>query len=365
MKITAAVVPSSGRPFEIQELELDAPRSDELLIHMVGTGICHTDLHIRNSLYKPIPTVLGHEGAGVVEQVGSGVSGFQEGDHVVLSFNSCGDCGKCGEGLPAYCHEFRQRNFAGNRVDGSPTIRRNGSALFGAYFYQSSFASHALVSPKNTIKVPKDIALESLGPLGCGIQSGAGAVLNVLKPVPGSSIAIFGTGSVGLSAVMASKVSGCTTIIGIDIHSSRLSLAQELGATHVVDAGNGDPLEEIRRISEGGVRYSVEAVGNPSVFRRAIECLSPPGMCCLVGAAPRQTEVTLDMGSILFGRCTRGTVMGDGIPQLFVPRLLELHRQDRFPFDRFVTMYPFEAINQAAEDSEKGQTVKAVLLFPD
>lgn len=363
MKIKAALVPTVGQPFQLEEVDLDEPRSNEILVRIVGSGMCHTDLYVRDNFPLPMPAVLGHEGAGIVEQIGSTVTTIKPGDHVVLSYNSCGHCTKCLQGNPAYCQEWRDLNMGGVRSDGSSALSKEGSPLFGTFFNQSSFASYALASERNAVKVSKDVPLEMLGPLGCGIQTGAGAVLNSLQVPTGSSIAVFGSGAVGLSAIMAAVVAGCTTIIGIDIKPERLELARQLGATHIINSAEENPVEKIQVITESGVNYSLETTGLPVVYRQAIDALDKLGVCGLVGVAGPGVEVNLDMNNILFGRSTRGIIEGDSIPQIFIPQLIELYRQGRFPFDKLIKFYPIEAINQAAEDSEAGITVKPVLRF--
>lgn len=365
MKIQAAVVREKSQPFTIEELELESPRADEVVVQIVATGLCHTDLVVRDQYYPvALPVVLGHEGAGVVMQVGTSVTKVKPGDRVVLSYLSCGHCINCKKGDLAYCHQTFACNFSGTRLDGSTTLRKNGEVIHGSFFAQSSFATYALATERNLVKVREDVPLEILGPLGCGIQTGAGAVLNSLDAKAGSSIAIFGTGSVGLSAIMAAVVAGCTTILAIDINAERLQLAKELGATHIINPGESNPVEAIQQITGSGVNYSLETTGLPQVFRQAVESLTLLGVCGLIGAAPLGTEVTFDMNSILFGRTIRGIIEGDSIPDIFIPQLIELYVQGRFPFDRLISFYNLGQINQAAADSQQGRTIKPVLRMP-
>ena len=366
MKITAAVVREEAQPFSIEELELEEPRVDEVLVRIVATGVCHTDLIVRDQWYPvPLPSVLGHEGAGIVERVGEAVTKVQPGDHVVLSFNSCGQCANCAQGRPTYCLNFFERNFGGARPDGSNGLSRNGDTVHDHFFGQSSFADYTLAAERSVVKVSQDAPLELLGPLGCGIQTGAGSVLNTLRPEAGSSIAVFGTGAVGMSAIMAAVVAGCTTIIGIDVKPNRMELARELGATHTINGSETDAVEEIGKITGGGADYSLETSAVPQVLRQAVDCLVPLGVCGLVGAAPLGTEAGLDMNNILIpGITVRGIVEGDSVPDVFIPRLIELHDRGRFPFDRLIEFYDLEEINQAAEDSEEGTVLKPVLRMP-
>ncbi len=366
MKITAAVLSEKSTPFQIAELELEEPRADEVVVRIVATGICHTDLVVRHQYVPvPLPLVLGHEGAGVVEKVGSNVKKVQPGDHVVLSYFSCDDCVNCKRGQPGYCLSFFPGNFSGARLDGSSALKQGDKAVHSHFFGQSSFATYALATEHNVVKVCKDVPLELLGPLGCGVQTGAGTVLNALHPEAGTSIAVFGSGSVGLSAVMAAKAAGCTTIIAVDVKSNRLALARELGATHTVNAAEQDAVEAIQQIAPGGVNYTVEATAAPKVFRQAVDALAVKGVCAFVGVAPAGTEASIDLSTLLaFGRTIVGVVEGHSVADVFIPRLIDLYQQGRFPFDRLITFYPFDQINQAVEDSERGSTLKPVLRMP-
>ncbi|MEU4343931.1 NAD(P)-dependent alcohol dehydrogenase [Nocardia sp. NPDC023852] len=365
MQITAALTETQGAPFTLTPLELDDPRPGEVLVRMVGSGVCHTDLIVRDQWYPvPLPAVLGHEGSGVVAAVGDGVSYVAPGDHVVLTFNSCGDCRMCVAGRPAYCDQFFAYNFAGTRADSSTPLHRESGDVHGVFFGQSAFATYAVATERNVVKVDQAAPLELLGPLGCGIQTGAGAVLNTLRPPTGSSLAIFGAGSVGLSAVMAAAVSGCTTIIAIDLNHERLELAKDLGATHTIDGAADDTVAAIQELTDGlGVDYSIETTAVPAVLRRAVDALNQGGTCGLIGAAALGTEASIDMSSLLFGRSIRGIVEGDSVPRIFIPKLVRLYQQGRFPIDKLIKTYAFDDINQAVEDSEKGITLKPVLTF--
>ena len=363
MRIRAAVVREKAKPFSVEELELEAPRPDEVLVRIVGVGVCHTDVKMRDGARPlPLPIVLGHEGAGVVEAVGSAVSEVRSGDHVVLSFDYCGMCANCQNGRQAYCEEVFRYSFGGARPDGTSPLRKNGEVVHGMFFGQSSFAEFALANRRNVVKVPKNVPLEILGPLGCGVQTGAGAVLNSLAAEAGSSIAIFGAGTVGLSAVMAACVAGCSPIIAVDIDTGRLGLARELGATHTFNGAEIPELvEAIQRVSDGGVNYSLDTTSNPTVFRQAVDSLKMLGSCGLIGGMAPGTEVCIEANHLLPGRTVRGIIQGDSVPQSFIPRLIELYKQGRFPFDRLIRPYSLEEINQACADMAAGNTIKPVL----
>jgi aryl-alcohol dehydrogenase len=363
MEIKAAVVSEIAGDFSIERLELCDPNDDEVVVRIVSAGICHTDLAGRDGHLPipPPPSVFGHEGAGVVEQVGAGVTKVKPGDHVVLAWDYCGACPSCKSGQELYCLNFFLHNFHGARPDGTTTLRKGDQVIHGSFFCQSSFADFALANERNVVKVRDDIPLEILGPMGCGVMTGAGAVMNSLQPRPGASIAIFGVGPVGMSAVLAAVVCGCTTIIAVDIHSDRLEMARELGATHIVNASQVDPVEAILDITGGGAEFSLECVGNPQVLRQAVDVLPRLGVCGLLGVVPPGTEVSLDMDLLMNGRTVKGILGGDAIPDLFIPKLIELYSQGRLPFDRLITFYPFHDINQAAEDMEKGRVIKPIL----
>jgi aryl-alcohol dehydrogenase len=362
MQVKAAVIEVKSDRFRIETLDMDPPRADEVLVKIAGVGICHTDLICRDQHFPvPLPCVFGHEGSGVVAAVGQGVVDVAVGDHVVLSFDSCGKCPSCLRGLPGYCLDLYGHNFAGARTDGSNALHRHGSDVHGHFFQQSSFATYAIAKARNTVVVPNDVPIELLGPLGCGIQTGAGAVMNSLRPQAGSSIAIFGCGSVGLSAVMAARAVGCATIIGVDTNPERLTLALELGATQVVNPKDTDPVIAIQAISNGGVYYSLECTGLPAVARQAVDSLTLTGVCGIIGASALGTEISLDMNGLLFGRTVRGIIEGDSVPRIFIPRLIALYRQGLFPFDKLVRFYSLDDINTAVDDTERGDVVKAIV----
>ena len=361
----AAVTPCCGADWELKTVTLDDPRADEILVRIVATGLCHTDVSVRDQhLPVPLPAVLGHEGAGIIEKVGPAVTELAVGDHVVLTIAWCGKCANCQRGLPTYCHNGMPLNFSGRRPDGSATIRQDGVEISGGFFGQSAFATYALATERNAVKVDKDIDLALLGPLGCGILTGAGTVINTLKPRIGSSIAIFGAGAVGLSAVMAARVAGCTTIIAVDVHVNRLELATELGATHVINATEGNSVEAVRAIG-GGVDYAIDTTAVPAVIRQAVESLVPLGRCVLVGVSPPGSELNLSVDSLFFGQTVGGSIEGDCVPKLFIPVLIDLWRQGRFPFDRLIRFYDFDQINQAVADSTSGITLKPVLRIQE
>ncbi len=363
MEIKAAVAREQGGQLSIESVTLEPPRSHEILVRVVATGVCHTDLVVlAGHLPTPFPVVLGHEGAGVVEEVGSGVTKVKPGDHVVMTYNSCGACPSCNDHATSYCHEFFPRNFFAVRPDGTSALSRDGDSIHGNFFGQSSFANHAICHETNVVKVMQTLPLELLGPLACGIQTGAGAVMNALKISAGRSFAVFGTGSVGLSAVMAAKVVGASTIIAVDMNDERLQMARELGATDSINPKHAKATEQIMEISGFGIDYALDTTGIPTVIRDAVESLAPRGTCGILGAPVPESEIVLDETHFMSGgRRLVGIVEGDANPDTFIPMLAELHSKGQFPFDRLVTFYGLDEINQAIEDSESGKTIKPII----
>ena len=363
MKITAAVTESQHAPFALQELELGDLRPDEVLVRVAAAGICHTDLIMRDQWYPvPLPAVLGHEGAGIVERVGSAVTQVAPGERVGMSFDSCGDCPTCRTGRPSYCHGFWAYNFASSRPDGTSALSRNGELIHGALLRAVELRHVRRRQRTQRRQAARLDPAEVAAPFGCGIQTGAGGVLDALSAPAGSTLAVFGTGAVGLSAIMAGVIAGCTTIIGIDRNPARLELARELGATHLVDTAEREAAGEIQRITGFGVDFSVETTGVPALLRQAVDCLAPRGICGVIGAAAMGTEVSLDTNTILVaGRSIRGIVEGDSVPRSLLPRLIALWEQGKFPVDRMMTYYDFDQIDEAARDAEEGKVIKPVL----
>lgn len=365
MKVTAAVATAPKAPFEITDLELGELNLDEVRVKMVATGVCHTDAIVRDQWYPtPLPAVLGHEGAGIVDAVGAAVNHVKPGDKVVLSFNNCGRCKLCTTGHTAYCQEFYAHNFAGRRGDGTSALSKDGQTCSSHFFGQSSFSTYANVAARSVVKVADDAPLELLGPLGCGIQTGAGAVLNVLQPRPGSAVVIFGAGAVGLSAVMAAKIRNAATIVCVDVVPERLELAKSLGATHTVNGRDADQIQQIKELTGGGADYALETTGVAAVFRTMTDCMAVLGHGALVGASALGTESTIDIGTqLLSGQKISMVIEGDSTPQVFIPELIQLHEAGLFPFDRLIKTYPLEQINQAFEDSHSGVTLKPIVVF--
>lgn len=349
----------------VERVDLDAPREDEVLIRITSCGICGTDRGCLHALEPyPVPGVLGHEGAGIIEEVGHDVRGLQRGDRVMIGFPFCGECSRCRAGLQRYCERGHELMFSGRRLDGSTPLRRGGEELAGRFFQQSSWATYAVALGRQVVKVPEHVDHDLMGPLGCSITTGAGTVLNELRPTPGASIAVFGAGAVGLAAVMAARLSGATTIIAIDKEAHRLDLARQLGATHVIQ-GDASFSEEVREISGGGVNYAVEATDGANLVADACASLAIHGVCAMVGGAKATAEVRLNHPDMLLnGKRLIGVMGGGGQTPMFQLSLMEMQAQGRFPLEKLVRTYPFADINQAVEDSDSGAVVKPILRMP-
>jgi aryl-alcohol dehydrogenase len=365
MKIQAAVVWEAGAPLSIEEVDLDEPREDEILVRVEAVGVCHTDDKSRQAkLPVVLPMILGHEGSGVVERTGSAVTRVKPGDRVLFTPDYCGRCRPCVMGRTPYCDDVIAVTFTGTRRDGSPRAHKDGRPVRASFFGQSSFATHSLVTERNIVPVPQDAPLRYMAGLTCGVQTGAGAILSAMPVAPGRCVAVFGTGAVGLAAVMAAAASGADEIVAVDRVAHRLTLATELGATRTIDTTGNDLAEvsaEIVKVTGGGADVALDTTTSPAVIRAAVLSLATFGTCGFVSGGG---ELTLPPTALqLGGRSVRGIMGGNITPTVFLPRLLDLHARGRFPFDRLVRNYPFADINTAITDSLNGTTIKPVLTF--
>jgi aryl-alcohol dehydrogenase len=362
MEIQAAVLRAPHGPLIIEAVRLDRPRAGEVVVKLSATGICHTDIAITEQLLPlPTPIVLGHEGAGVVVEVGADVKGLSPGDHVVLTFASCGECQPCASDHPAYCQQMMALNFGCRREDGSATLSdERGEPVNAVFFSQSSFATHALSRARSVVKVRDDAPLNLLGPLGCGLMTGAGAVLNVLKPPSGSTLVILGAGALGCAALFAGKLSGCKRIVAVDRVRSRLDLALELGATDVIDTTITDIGEAL--LALGGVDRALDTTGATSVLEPAVKALNPRGVLALAGAS-KDPVMSVEIMPFIWGKTIRGVIEGDADPSVFIPFLVDKYMEGSFPIDKISRFYPFSEINAAIADASSGKTVKPILTF--
>ncbi len=363
MRIAAAVSrPGTPAP-RIETVELEEPRAGEMRVRIVAVGVCHTDVHEHPGRLSPQPIVLGHEGVGIVEALRPGVRGFAVGDAVVMSGTSCGQCSACLDNRPTYCDLAMPLTFGGKRLDGSTALCCEGETVHSHFFGQSSFATHAIVPERTAVKVDRDVPLHLLGPLACGVITGAGSVVKALKVGFGDTIAVFGTGGVGLSAVMAARLVGAARVIAVDPNPDRLALAAELGATDTIGGGD-DVVAAIRAIIGRGVGFTLNTTTVPAVQTAALDCLAPNGTAGFV-AAPRGGWAPQMFAMLAGGRQLRGILGGDANPRTFLPQLIDYWRQGRFPFDRLIRTYRFDQIAEAFDDVEQGRTIKPVLLVSE
>ena len=361
-KATAAVIREPHGRFSLETVELDDLRSDEILVRIEASGVCHTDAKAQERV--PMPAVLGHEGTGFVEKVGTAVTRVNPGDRVIVSYPSCGTCPNCVEGKAYICDHAFPLSFGGTRLDGSKTILMNGDWISSAFFQQSSFASHAITQERSIIPVKGDHTPEMLAAIPCGILTGAGAVLNTFKAGPKHSLAVFGTGAVGLSAVMAGNLAGVSPLIAVDIVEDRLSLARELGATHTLNAKEGNLAARIRDIAPRGVDFSLETSADGKAFIAAIDCLSMGGRCGFVTVPNLDAKSNFSPQLILSHAASVGfIVLGSGMTNTFLPKILEWNRLGRFPYERLIRTYDFSEINKAFADSHDGVAIKPVLIM--
>ncbi|MHB1064084.1 MAG: NAD(P)-dependent alcohol dehydrogenase [Georgenia sp.] len=317
----------------------------------------------------PFPSVLGHEGAGVVEKVGPGVEDVAPGDEVVIGWPSCGVCTNCLDGQPRYCLRsgaalVSGRRFKGETAGTTAYSRPGGGELNGHFFGQSSFATYSIVTADGVVEAPAGVPLELLGTLGCGIGTGAGAALNETRPGPGSSLVIFGAGAVDLATIMAARNTPATTIIAVDHHDNRLTLAMELGAAHTINSGNTDVVAEVARIPGGAADFAYDCTGVIAVIETAAQCVGMLGTLVLVGGAPVGASFSLDHLSTLWGKRVIGILGGAGRTGRFIPALAELYQQGRFPFDKLVRFYDFERIERAPAASRSGEVIKPIVRMP-
>jgi aryl-alcohol dehydrogenase len=362
MKTTVTIVNQPGGDFSLEEVDIDDPRDDEILVRIVAAGLCHTDIHLKDVLPDvTFPRVLGHEGAGVVEAVGAGVDGVEVGDHVVLSFRSCRACGNCADGMVGYCDAGALLNYMGMRTDGSTTYNRGGSPVYGNFFGQSSLSKHAIAYADNCVVIDKSVDLTKVAPYGCGFQTGAGTVLNVLKPEPADSLVVYGVGAVGLAALAAAKHLGVGTVVAVDPLQSRRDAAAGYGAVGV-DPTDSDVVGKVKELTGGGATYAIDTTGISPVVKQAQLSLRSRGTLVALGLGAE--EYTIDALDLLSsGKIIRSTIEGDSDPQEMVPRLIGLNAAGEFDVDDLIATYPFTEINTAVADVLAGKVVKPVFVW--
>lgn len=364
----AAIAREPGGAFTVEPIDVEAPRAGEVRVAIKGVGLCHTDLIFRDQIAPfALPGVLGHEGSGIIESIGEGVEGLAVGDEVVVGFSSCGACPRCTEHLPSYCQSFVPLNYAGMRLDdGSTAYSQDGARVTSHFFGQSSFSMLTVTRASNIVKVDtSNVPIELLGPLGCGFQTGAGGVMRSLAATPGSSIAVFGGGPVGLAAVMGAVIQGCTTIILVEPIAARRQIALDLGATHVIDpATAGDLTEALRAIVPLGLDFAFDTSGVVPVIEAGLAALGAHGAIGLVGVPSKsEAAISVNIAALMTpGLRIIGIIEGDSEPQDFIPELIAHHAAGRFPFDRLIQTFPLNQINEAIAAQSRGDCIKVVLL---
>ncbi len=367
MKARAAVLFEVGKGLEVCELDVAAPQAGEVLIRMAAGGVCHSDLHVMTGhLGAPLPAVLGHEGSGVVADVGPGVTSVKAGDHVLPLWRlSCGDCEYCTGGRPALCAAGSQVRMTGRLLDGTTRFSLGGREV-KHFAGVSSFSEYSVVPERAVLKIPSDLPLDRAALVGCAVITGVGAVINCAKVKPGSSVAVFGTGGVGLNVVQGAALAGAERIIAVDLLDGKLQFARQFGATHTVNARSGDPVQQIRELMGGrGVDYAFEVIGLPATMRQAFDVLSKRGMCVVVGVSPFTAEVSVPVMSLVYEeRVLTGSVYGSSRPRLDIPKLFDLYRAGRLKLDELLTRtYPFAEINEAYAALERGEVARSVVTF--
>ena len=366
MKMQAAVVTEAGKDYEIKDLIIKEPTKNEVLVKVVAAGICNTDHSSRMNPLNSFPRVLGHEGSGIVEAIGDSVNDLEVGDHVVLSYAYCAECPSCRSGHPADCEKMLVMNFTGKSSTGDIVIHDEDGNDVYSYFNQSSFATYSLVDRTNVVKVSKKHDLRKMGPLTCGLTTGSGAVFNLLKPEPGSTMAVFGAGAVGYASIMSAKIFGCSKIIAVDINEKRLEMAKELGATHVINSSENPEtvVEQIKELTGGkGVNYTIDTTGVPLVIKQALVSLANSGSFVALAISKQATEINTYTDLLMGNKKMYGILMGDTIPQDHITNLIDFYERGLFPYDKLIDFYDFEDIVQAEEDAVTGKSFKSVLVI--
>ncbi|MGY0499160.1 NAD(P)-dependent alcohol dehydrogenase [Nocardia sp. FBN12] len=362
MRTTAVLSRDPAAEFSIEPVEVDEPRAGEILVRIVAAGICHTDLVTRRAGAADRPILLGHEGAGVVAAVGPDVRTVGVGDHVVLTFRHCGTCRNCASGRPAYCHSATTLNQFGRRAHSAPRVLVEGSPILDGFFGQSSFAGYALTTEDNTVVIDPAADLAVAAPFGCGFQTGAGAVLNALRPEPGAWVAVYGAGAVGMAALLAARTVPDVRVAVIETSAARRELAVELGADTALDPADGPTAPRIRELTGGGATHAVDTTGIATVLADAVAALAVGATVVAVGLGRGTPPVDIS-DLVLHGKAIRGCLEGDSVPGTFIPHLLDLYAAGRFPVDRLIARYPHIEVGAALADQRAGIAVKPVLTW--
>ncbi len=367
MKARAAVLFEVGKGLELRDVDVQAPKAGEVLLRMAAGGVCHSDLHVMTGhLGAPLPAILGHEGSGVVADVGPGVTSVKAGDHVLPLWRlSCGECEHCTDSRPALCAAGTQVRMTGRLLDGTTRFSLDGQEV-RHFAGVSSFSEYSVVPERAVLKIPPDLPLDRAALVGCAVITGVGAVVNCARVRPGSSVAVFGTGGVGLNVVQGAALAGAERIIAVDLLDRKLEFARRFGATHAVNASAGDPVAQVRELTGGrGVDYAFEVIGLPKTMRQAFDVLAKRGLAVVVGVSPFTAEVSVPVMSLVYEeRVITGSVYGSSRPRLDIPKLIDLYRAGRLKLDELLTRtYPFAEINEAYAALERGEVARSVVTF--
>ncbi|KAH6637167.1 chaperonin 10-like protein [Chaetomium tenue] len=374
LQTEALVVDTAGGGFVMTPITIHDLRPDEVLVEMKYSGICHTDFYLQQGGFGPLtefPAIAGHEGAGVIRAIGSSVKdkSLQVGDSVLLSFAACAGCFHCQEDQFSRCTQFVPLNLTGiTRPDGStPAKLSDGRPVRSQFFGQSSFSRFSAVHENCLVKCPHPQDMGIYSPMGCGYQTGAGTILNIFKPKPGQTVAVFGAGSVGFAAIMAAATIPVKQIIAIDIVERKLALAKELGATDTINSSTiqGSVVDELKRLTGGqGVDFAVDTTGVSSVVEKMLDCLAYSGTAASVGAPPREEKITVDVGLFFgFKKTWISVSEGDSHPPEFIPKLIDLHKQGKFPIEKISKVYPVADFEKAVSDMKDGTVIKPIIQF--
>jgi len=367
MKAKAAVLFQVGQKLDIREVEVEPPRSGEVLIKMAAAGVCHSDRHVMTGhLVAQLPAILGHEGSGIVAEVGPGVTSLKPGDHVIPLWRlSCGVCAYCSDGRPALCGAGFQIRMTGRLLDGTTRFKLDGKEI-KHFAGVSSFAEYSVIPEKAVLKIPGDFPLDIAALLGCGVITGVGAVFNAARIKPGSSVAVFGTGGVGINVVQGAAIAGAEKIIAVDVLPNKLEYAKQFGATHAINASQGNPVEKVRALTgDRGVDYAFEVIGLPATIRQAYDSLGKRGMAVVVGVTPMTMEVSVPIMPLVFEeRVLTGSVYGSSRPLIDIPMLINLYQAGKLKLDELLTRrYPFAEINEAYDALERGEVLRSIVTF--
>ena len=363
----AAILYEANKPLEVADVEVLPPKRGEVLVKVAAGGVCHSDLHvIKGDLGAPLPVVLGHEGAGVVVEVGEGVTTVQPGDHVILLWRaSCGQCYFCNRGRPALCDLGTGIRWSGRLPDGTTRFRLGGEEI-RHFAGVSSFSEYTVLLEEAVVPIRRDVPLHKAALVGCAVMTGVGAVINTAKVEPGSSVVVIGAGGVGLNVIQGAALAGAERVIAVDLLDNKLEYARQFGATHTVNARQADVVEAVKELTEGrGADYAFEVIGLPQTIRQAYEVVRRGGTAVVVGVAPTGAEVSLNAASIMLQEKTlRGSLYGSCVPRVDIPRMLGLYVAGKLKLDELISReYPIEQINEAFAALERGEVARSIIRF--